>query len=148
LKSIFQKVVLPYFFKKYISKSSFAILFQKYILKAYIIMDDFQKIVILIAIILLIIFLILIGIALYRNKSTYQYPPVIANCPDYWLDESDGSVSKCVNVKNLGNSKCPKTLDFSSVFWSSDKGPCAKKKLAQGCDLTWDGVTNNNSMKC
>ena len=111
-------------------------------------MANFQQIVIMIAIVLLIICLIFIGIALYRNKSTLQYPPVVANCPDYWLDESDDTSSKCVNAQNLGNSKCQKTLDFSGTNWSGDRGLCAKKKLAQSCELTWDGITNNSSIKC
>jgi hypothetical protein len=111
-------------------------------------MADFQQIVIMIAIVLLIICLIFIGVSLYRNKSSVQYPPVVANCPDYWLDESTDTTSKCVNAKNLGNSTCQKMYDFSSSAWSGDRGLCAKKKLAQECDLTWDGVTNNSSIKC
>jgi hypothetical protein len=111
-------------------------------------MASFQSTVVYIALTLLIIFLIFIGISLYKNKSNSQYPPVAANCPDYWLDESTGSGVKCYNAKNLGNSSCPKTLDFSAPFWSSDKGMCMKKSMALRCNLTWDGVTNGNSMVC
>ena len=101
-----------------------------------------------ISIIILIICLIFIGISLYKNKRNIQYPPVVANCPDYWLDESNDSGIKCVNPKNLGKSECPKTLDFSAPFWATDKGFCMKKNMANRCDLTWDGVTNNNSIVC
>jgi hypothetical protein len=111
-------------------------------------MADFQSTVVSIAVVLLIIILIFIGISLYRNKKNFQYPPVAANCPDYWLDESNGEGVKCVNPKNLGNKDCNKTLDFSAAFWSSDKGLCMKKSLANRCDLTWDGITNNNTMVC
>ena len=111
-------------------------------------MASFQNSVLTIATILLVIVLIFIGISLYKNKNNYQYPPVVANCPDYWLDESDESGVKCVNSKNLGKKECPKKMDFSAAFWSSDKGLCLKKSMANNCDLTWDGVTNNNSMVC
>jgi len=111
-------------------------------------MPNFQSTVLIIAVILLSIFLIMIGISLYRNKHTYQYPPVVANCPDYWLDESNGTSIKCSNSKNLGKKGCPKTFDFSAPFWSSDKGLCMKKNIANRCELTWDGVTNNSSTVC
>lgn len=111
-------------------------------------MATFQKTIITIAVVLLIIFMIFIAISLYRNKKNFQYPPVVANCPDYWLDESNGDGIKCVNTKNLGKKDCPKKLDFSAPFWSSDKGLCMKKNMANRCNLTWDGVTNNNSMVC
>ena len=111
-------------------------------------MAEFQSTVMFIAVVLLIIVLIFIGISLYRNKQHFQYPPVAANCPDYWLDESNGDGVKCVHPKNLGKKECPKKLDFSAPFWSSDKGLCMKKNMANRCDLTWDGVTNNNTMVC
>ena len=47
-----------------------------------------QKIMLIVAIILLIIALIGIGIALYNRKYDDKYPPVVAKCPDYWLDQS------------------------------------------------------------
>ena len=81
-------------------------------------MASFQNSVLTIATILLVIVLIFIGISLYKNK------------------------------KNLGKKECPKKMDFSAAFWSSDKGLCLKKSMANNCDLTWDGVTNNNSMVC
>lgn len=111
-------------------------------------MASFQTTVIYIALIFLVIFFIFIAISLYRNKNNLQYPPVAANCPDYWLDESNDTGIKCFNAKNLGNNSCPKTLDFSAPFWSSDRGLCMKKNMAIRCNLTWDGVTNNNSMSC
>jgi hypothetical protein len=111
-------------------------------------MANFQSMVITIATIILMICLFFIGISLYKNKQSYQYPPVVANCPDYWLDESTDITKKCTNVKGLGNKNCPKTFDISAPFWSSDRGFCLKKNMAKKCDITWDGVTNNNSMIC
>ena len=110
------------------------------------IMATFQNIVMTVAIIMLIICLILIGVALYNQKYTTAFPPVVADCPDYWLDKSDGDSSNCVNVKNLGKDSCSKTMDFSASTWTGENGPCNRSRWAKACDLTWDGVTNNSSV--
>jgi hypothetical protein len=107
-------------------------------------MSSFQSIVMSIAVVLLIICLIFVGISLYHGKYDKQFPPVMANCPDYWIDQSvKNNGSKCVNVKNLGNSQCDKTMDFSKSRWNGQDGLCAKSKWARSCDLTWDGIDNN-----
>lgn len=107
-------------------------------------MSSFQSTVLYIAVILLIICLIFIGISLYRSKYHKTFPPIMANCPDYWVDLSEkNNGAKCVNVQNLGNEKCEKTMDFSGSMWAGDAGLCAKSKWAKSCNLTWDGVDNN-----
>lgn len=99
-----------------------------------------------IAVVVLIIWLIIIGISLYRSKNNKEFPPIFANCPDYWIDESEkNNGSKCVNKQNLGDSKCQKTMDFSGSLFSGIDGLCAKSKWAKSCGLTWDGVDNNSS---
>ena len=105
----------------------------------------FQKIVLTIAIFILILCLIFIGIALYRGRKNDIYPPVVADCPDYWQDMSNGDGSNCVNKLNLGSSGCNSTMDFSGSTWDGSSGLCNKYKWARGCDLTWDGITNNKS---
>lgn len=108
-------------------------------------MSTFQTSVMSIAIVLLIIWLIFIGVSLYRSKYNKEFPPILANCPDYWVDESEtNNGSKCVNRQNLGNSQCSKTMDFSSSMWNGPEGVCAKSKWAKSCDLTWDGIDNNS----
>jgi hypothetical protein len=110
-------------------------------------MSTFQTTVMSIAIVLLILCLIFIGISLYRNKYNKDFPPILANCPDYWIDESEtNNGSKCVNKQNLGNLQCDKTMDFSGSMWSGDAGLCAKSKWAKSCDLTWDGIDNNSGL--
>jgi uncharacterized protein YxeA len=119
----------------------------------------FQKIVLTVAIIVFILLLIFIGSVLYQNKYGSAFPPFVSNCPDYWLDmektvtnvnsdDSDNSKSniKCYNVKNLGNPSCQKEMDFSGDMWSGSDGDCRKYKWAKGCDLTWDGITNNEDI--
>ena len=100
----------------------------------------FQSLVIVIAIILLIASLTFIGYALYSNKSDQQFPPVQATCPDYWTSHN----GKCVNSHNLG--QCPGPVNFNTPHYQGDQGPCNKSKWAKSCNVTWDGITNNDSI--
>ena len=34
-------------------------------------------------------------------------------------------------------------MDFTGDQWDGSTGDCRKSKWATGCDLTWDGITNN-----
>jgi hypothetical protein len=117
----------------------------------------FQKIVLTVAIVIFIILLMFIGSVLYQNKYSAAFPPVISSCPDYWIDRSsqitnpnDASQSTtygtCYNVKNLGNPSCSKEMNFNGSAWSGSDGECRKYKWAKGCDLTWDGITNNTNI--
>ena len=108
-------------------------------------MTNFQTIVLYVASIFLILLMIIMSILLYQKKQNIVYPPVIANCPDYWLDESTDTYGKCVNRKNLGNCK-PAEMDFTGSFWTGTEGLCRKYKWAKECNLTWDGITNNNKI--
>ena len=63
---------------------------------------NFQKTVLTISIVLLIVALIVFGSMIATDKS--EYPPVEAQCPDYWIDMSGGmgTGGYCINTKNLG----------------------------------------------
>ena len=102
-------------------------------------MEGFQKTVLGIAIVLLVLALIAFGVILYNNKYSQAYPPVVADCPDYWVD-MDGT---CYNQKGLGNASCARRANFSKGAWAGANGMCLKQKWAKACDLTWDGVTNH-----
>ena len=104
---------------------------------------NFQKIVLYMAIILLIVALIVFGSMLYTDAKVY--PPTQAQCPDYWIDMSGGigTGGYCINTKNLGKGGCSNRMNFNTGVWTGDDGLCNKQKWAKGCDLTWDGVTNN-----
>jgi len=118
--------------------------------------NNFQKIVLTVAIIIFIILLLFIGSVLYNEKRNSSFPPVVSSCPDFWLDREittqtsiDGNNSsettgKCYNNHNLGNPSCSKEMDFTGDFWTGTDGTCNKYKWAKGCDLTWDGITNNS----
>ena len=109
-------------------------------------MSNFQNIVVGVSIILLIICLIVIGYSLYNKSSKDAFPPVVEDCPDYWLDKSNGDSSNCVNVKNLGTmtEQCSGPMDFSSEEWQGASGLDRKQSWAKHCELQWDGVTNTD----
>jgi hypothetical protein len=102
----------------------------------------FQKTVATVAIVILIIALTFIGITLYRQSFNSIYPPVIANCPDYW----DVSGNFCVNSMGLGNARCIAPMDFSTPQWNNNNSMCNKYKWAKSCNLTWDGISDNASL--
>jgi len=103
-------------------------------------MNTFRKTILGIATILLILALIMVGVSIANSKYNQKFPPIIAECPDYWTR----SGKYCVNNKKLGGTNCHRNMDFtSSSQWTGTNGLCEKKKWAKLCNLTWDGVTNN-----
>jgi hypothetical protein len=106
-------------------------------------MAAFQTIVMITAAIILVVSLCFIGMALRKQKNSAVFPPVIANCPDYWTDTSGNKGSGCTNDQNIGNLSCASTMDFSKPMFAGSMGACAKYKWAQQCNLSWDGITNN-----
>lgn len=123
-------------------------------------MATFQKIVLIVAIVILLLTLIIIGISLSKAKSSMTWPPIVPDCPDYWVakgvydlsasDVSGSSLSTggpyCVNVKDLG--KCPpnngqkhQIMDFNTPVYTGSNGTCAKYAWATKCGVNWDGIT-------
>ena len=51
---------------------------------------DFQKVVMAVAIGVLILTLGMIGSALGKQRKNAVYPPVLADCPDYWKNTKNG----------------------------------------------------------
>jgi len=105
----------------------------------------FQKTVSIIAISILLILLVIVGIFLSYNKGSGTYPPVIGNCPDYWEEQKKNNKNICVNIKSLGTCGISEE-DFNLSHYKGAVGNCNKKKFAEQCDLTWDGITNNNDI--
>jgi hypothetical protein len=114
---------------------------------------NFQTSVLIIAVIILIICMILIGIALAKSKGTQQWPPLVGDCPDYWLDMGTGG-SQCVNRKDLGtcNASVPAgqhlQMNFTVAPYVGQNAACSKYKWATGCGITWDGITSGVPNPC
>lgn len=120
-------------------------------------MASFQKIIVIIAIVLLIICLIFIGMALIKSKNSSQWPPIIGECPDYWVDTS-GNGANCVNVRKLGtcttggNGASPSdsvmAMNFTVAPYIGSNSKCAKYTWANRCGITWDGITSGITNPC
>ena len=113
---------------------------------------NFQKIILTVAIVVLIIILVFIGIALSKASNSETWPPVIGDCPDYWVDMS-GNGSACLNSHRLGRCNLPSegndaTMDFDQNPFNGENGNCAKYKWATTCQVTWDGITSGVKNQC
>jgi len=115
-------------------------------------MDGFQKMVLIIAIILLILLLIIIGVALNYSKNK-SWPPITAQCPDYWSIDGSGNNTTCTNVKDLGT--CPPSsgqehliMNFNQAPYTGPNGLCAKFQWANKCNVSWDGVNYGVNNPC
>tara|TARA_Y100000741_G_scaffold51210_4_gene35079 strand:+ start:5771 stop:6106 length:336 start_codon:yes stop_codon:yes gene_type:complete len=106
-------------------------------------MNSFQKTIITISTIILIISLILVSTFLSKALMEETYPPIIADCPDYWdvtYDTTNNIICSNKTTINEGrqhNDKC------KNINITQDMDICQKSQLARECDLAWDGVTNN-----
>jgi hypothetical protein len=105
---------------------------------------SFHKIVVIIAILTLIGALTFIGYAMYNKQHTAQFPPVITQCPDYW--ESKGKL--CYNTKPLGTCALSgdQTVNFNTDYFNGPDEHCKKVGWANGCGVSWQGITNNADM--
>ncbi len=129
-------------------------------------MDSFQKGILILAIIILLIALIFIGMTLNSTQNNILWPPITADCPDYWtiagsVDASGNDVSGndvsgnsiCINKKDLGT--CPAqngqqhlTMNFNTSTYTGSQGLCNKYTWANSCGVTWDGITYGINNPC
>ena len=113
-------------------------------------MDGFQTTILTIAVIVLIIILIVVAIALKKSKKDESWPPLIGDCPDYWVDTS-GNGANCINVKHLGdqsNRSCNQNMNFTVLPYTGSNSICAKYTWANTCGVTWDGITGTSTNPC
>ena len=99
---------------------------------------NFQKVIVIIAIIILIIMLFSI-IFLFKNmKNSADFPPIVAECPDYWKVTKSNT---CVNTKKLGTG-CT-SINFDTPKYKGPSGKVEKCKWAKNCGVVWDGITDS-----
>jgi hypothetical protein len=112
----------------------------------------FQKLVLTIATILLIVILVIIGISLSNSKVDDNWPPIIGECPDYWVDMS-GNGEACFNAHSLGRCNLPtqgnkNTMNFNQFPFTGSNSSCSKYNWATACEVTWDGITSGVKKPC
>ena len=115
---------------------------------------NFQKIVLIMAIVLLIIILVAIGVTLSKSRREENWPPIVGECPDYWVDMS-GNGEACVNSNSLGRCNIPNdanananAMNFNQAPFTGDNGNCSKYRWATSCKVTWDGITSGVKNPC
>lgn len=108
---------------------------------------SFNRIVIIVAIVMLIVSLAMIGIALNNQKNNVTFPPVISDCPDYYVStkNAEGTDYECIRNDKLttNDDSIFNTFDNSLTKYKGLGGLCEKKKWADQAGVSWDGVTNN-----
>jgi hypothetical protein len=112
----------------------------------------FQDTVLSVALFFLIITLLIIGIALYRNRASLAFPPVVADCPDYWTIDGSGNNATCLNVKDLGTCRPSRgrhlSMNFNNAPFTGAGEMCAKYTWANRCNVSWDGITYGTNNPC
>ena len=111
-------------------------------------MATFQSITVIIAIVILIIILIIVGIALVQGKKKAVWPPVIGDCPDYWLDLSGNGAACMVNAQKVNQGTATVPMNFTLPTFSGSNGPCAKYTWAIQNNVSWDGLTYGVANPC
>ncbi len=118
-------------------------------------MANFQKMTLIVAGILLLICIVVIVLIFLFPNTKQVWPPMVANCPDYFVD-TNGDGSQCDNtLKLIGNRSCM-TSGSSGVFapnftdppYIGDNSTCQKYNWATNCGITWDGITYGVKNPC
>jgi hypothetical protein len=98
---------------------------------------NFQEIVVYIALIIMIIALIVVFMMLYYSSDKNQFPPIIGECPDFFVVNADGN---CQNYAGIGNATYQRPAQKTSL--TNDEA-CSLKNELLANRQTWDGITNN-----
>jgi len=116
-------------------------------------MANFQQIILFISIVIFIFSLVFIGIMLKYSENKGNWPPILAECPDYWMIDGSGNNAICVNVKDLGT--CPPMngdkhlkVNFNTPVFTGSNELCAKYTFAKKCGISWDGITYGTNNPC
>lgn len=115
---------------------------------------NFQKIVLIIAIVILIVSLVFIGMQIKKSNSKQEWPPLVPQCPDYWMAVSSGNckpTGKAPMTEDIKNSfTCNPTdgINFTTDDYAGANGACNKRKWATGCNAAWEGITYGTLDPC
>ena len=118
---------------------------------------SFYTIIFTVTVVIAIIVLIFMAIAMFLGRETATWPPDVAECPDYWVVNPDGSCKVVPSVGNTGSAGCT-TFDPAQVSTYADvlsnpslnaNSPrCKRKAWAQKCGVYWDGISDISPMYC
>ena len=110
---------------------------------------DFYTSLFTATIIFLIIVLCFVGYFMSLSKKNQTYPPSTSDCPDYYSLNSNGTCKIGANI--TAREPTCNIEDFTQNKYKGDgtdftSGLCAKKMWANKCEVSWDGITNNDDI--
>jgi len=112
----------------------------------------FQKIVLIIALVILTFCIIFISSMISSTQANRKWPPEVATCPPYFgVEKSNTNPGKlkCQLVPNgpvpgSGVANCKLFELANGITPTTD---CQKCKWANQCGIQWDGITSANCSK-
>ncbi len=113
---------------------------------------NFQKIVLIIAIVILIVSLVFIGMQIKKSNSKQDWPPLVPQCPDFWV--VDPITGFCKPTAKAPVSSCTADRngrDFRIAPFIGSRGTCEKKRWANSCTpspVAWEGITYGITDPC
>lgn len=109
---------------------------------------NFQKIVLIIAITILIVSLVFIGIQIKQSKSKEVWPPMVPQCPDFWV--VDPKTGYCKRTDKAPTRECDVStgINFTEGEYAGTGGACAKRTWANTCNIAWEGITYGTKDPC
>ena len=95
---------------------------------------------------LLILYFIFIIIKIYRNSKNLKFPPIDAECPNYYIPENNFGRKFCKAraIYKIYDTNC----DIVDV---TDMTELEKCNWSRQCNIYWEGITNkkiNNNRLC
>ena len=118
---------------------------------------NFQKYALIFFIILLLIILIFLGVTMSKNnENNIAWPPIIGNCPDYWLDTPEEApeefIELCTNNNSCTMIPNPDNEGYDTYINVYDKNTNTyEENLTIGTFVSTDNKmvdSNNNILTC
>lgn len=110
-------------------------------------MNEFNNLVLKIAIVVLIVLLIVIGSILAYSKFNTGFPSDTTTCPGgYYIDISNNLCRKFLKMPSTKYTNASKPSSIQATWITKDKNEaiCDKYNAANRDDIFWDGITNND----
>lgn len=108
---------------------------------------SFQKISIYIASGMLIISLLFILFVIYQSSYNASFPPFISQCPDFWKVTDPNICNDTLNIMPQNSvdsfAACKRKMDFNATKFQGQSGMQNKYNWSRKCNVSWDGITNN-----
>jgi hypothetical protein len=112
------------------------------------ILGNFQKKALGVALLILTFCIAVMSYANFK-KQAIEFPPLINDCPDYFVYDPDATEGpQCtakLGVYSATDSIPPLTLT-GDYLPTNANSMCKKKAWAQANAVTWDGITNDISL--